>query len=305
MGKKFILGHLLGIFTAGVWGTTLISTKILLKDFEPVEILFFRFLIALIMFYVIFPKNDVKVTKKQDFLLSLAGLSGICFYYLFENSSLIYTFASNVSVINCLAPMLTAILAVIFFGTKEKINFNFVIGFIMSVAGVALIAYNGASIHLNPKGDILALCAAFSWAFYSILIKKLASYGLSTLFITKKTFLYGTMFMVPFIFLFDFKFALTRFLNPVNAFNMLFLGILASAVCFMAWSKTIKILGAVKSGAYLYLIPVITIITSVLILKEPLSTLLISGAILTLSGLIVSEMNFNKKYEHPKRITKR
>ena len=292
--KNIILGHILALSTAFIWGTTLISTKILLKDFQPVEILFFRFLIALIIFYIISPKNNFKTTKKQELILILAGLFGICLYYLFENTALIYTLASNVGVINCIAPMITALIVFIFYKNREKITLNFVIGFILSITGISLIAFNGSCIHLNPKGDIFAVFAALSWAIYSILIKKLYNYRFSTLFIQKKTFLYGTIFMFPFLFLFNFHFGFERFLKPVNLLNILFLGILASAVCFAMWSKAIKILGTVKTGAYIYLIPVVTLITAITVLKEPISMLLFTGAILTLTGLIVSEINAKK-----------
>ena len=100
--------------------------------------------------------------------------------------------------------------------------------------------------------------------------------------------------MLPFLFFSDFRFGFERFLSPINLFNILFLGILASAACFAMWSKAIKILGMVKSSAYVYLVPVITLMTAVLILKEPVSFILILGAILTLIGLVISEIN-NKK----------
>lgn len=289
-----ILGHFLALFTAFIWGTTLISTKILLKEFQPVEILFFRFVIALAFLWGINPGTKQKITLKQRLTLIFAGLTGICLYYLLENTALIYTLASNVGVISCIAPMFTAVLMFMFFKNREKLSLNFIIGFFISITGISFIAFNGASIHLNPLGDILALCAAIVWAIYSILIKKLYDYGFSTLYITQRTFLYGTLLMLPFLIFYNFHLGLERFLSPVNTFNIIFLGLLASAVCFATWSKTIKLLGAIKSSAYIYLIPVITLISAIIILKEPVSKLLILGTVLTLSGLIISEFN-NKK----------
>lgn len=285
-----IFGHILAFVTAVIWGTTLVSTKVLLREFQPVEILFFRFLMALLMFYIIYPKKAPHTTKTQKLLIIFAGLTGITLYYLFENSALTYTLASNVSIINCMAPFLTAILALFFMKNKEKINRYFFIGFAVAITGIWLILFNGQQIHLNPTGDILAICGAIAWAFYSILIKKISLYKLPTLLVTRKTFLYGIIFMVPFLFMFNFKLGLSRFANPINLINLLFLGFIASGVCFLTWNKAIKILGAVKSGVYIYLIPVVTVILSSIILNEPVSMLLIIGIVLTLSGLIVSEL---------------
>ena len=46
------------------------------------------------------------------------------------------------------------------------------------------------------------------------------------------------------------------------------LGILASSICFVLWNKVILHIGAVKSNNFIHLIPLITIITSAIMLKE-------------------------------------
>ena len=56
MNKDFS-GHLAALLTIFIWGTTFISTKILLTDFKPIEILFFRFLIGLFILILIYPKD--------------------------------------------------------------------------------------------------------------------------------------------------------------------------------------------------------------------------------------------------------
>ena len=245
---------------------------------------------ALLMFYIICPKKAPHTTKKQKIIIILAGLTGVTLYYLLENIALNYTLAANVGIINYNAPFLTAIFTFIFLKNNEKINKNFFIGFVVSIIGIWFILFNGTKINLNPIGDILAMFSATSWAIYSILIKKIAYYNIPILLVTRETFLYGIIFMIPFIFLFDFKFDLTTFFNLTNLLNLLFLGFIASGICFLMWNKSIKIIGAVKSGVYLYLIPVVTVILSSIILKEPISIYLIIGVILTILGLIISEI---------------
>ena len=294
--NNIAVGHIWALFTSFIWGTTFISTKILLKEFHPVEILFIRFLLAIIVLWIICPKEPQKTTKNQEIIFALAGLTGICLYYLLENTALIYTLAANVGVIGCISPLFTAIMIYLFYKDREKISLNFLLGFFISIAGISFIMFNGMSIHLNPIGDVLAITAALTWSFYSVLIKKLTNYGFSIIYITKKTFLYGIIFMIPFLCFSDCHLELTRFLNPVNVGNLLFLGCCASAVCFASWSKAIKLLGAIKSSAYIYLIPFITIVAATLILKEPVSRFLIIGTFLTLGGLIISECDSDKNY---------
>lgn len=84
---------------------------------------------------------------------------------------------------------------------------------------------------------------------------------------------------------------LLRFTDMKNLFNILYLGIEASALCFVTWNYAVKVLGAVKTSIYIYMIPVITIITSMLVLKEKVTFLSIAGTILAVVGLFLSEYN--------------
>ncbi|MCB6367639.1 DMT family transporter, partial [Intestinibacillus massiliensis] len=92
-------GHGAALFTILVWGTTFISTKILLTDFTPIEILFFRFLLGLAALILVYPRRLRLTERKQEVTFALAGLCGVCLYYLLENIALTYTMASNVGVI--------------------------------------------------------------------------------------------------------------------------------------------------------------------------------------------------------------
>lgn len=97
--KKKVLAHIAGILTAVIWGTTFISTKVLLNDFEPISVLVYRFLIAYVAMMIIKPKPLRFESLKKEFWYFMAGLLGVTIYFLFENIGLTYTLASNASVI--------------------------------------------------------------------------------------------------------------------------------------------------------------------------------------------------------------
>jgi drug/metabolite transporter (DMT)-like permease len=142
---------------------------------------------------------------------------------------------------------------------------------------------------LNPIGDLLAVLAAVVWAFYSILTRKISTYGYNTIGSTRKIFFYGLLFMIPTLFMFDFSWNLERLAQPVNLFNILFLGLAASALCFVTWNYAIKLIGAVKTSVYIYMVPVITIVTSVIVLREKITWISALGTILALIGLFISD----------------
>lgn len=288
MENKSIAGHGAALLTIIIWGTTFISTKLLLVDFQPVEILFFRFIMGFLALLLVSPRRMKGTDMKQELTFVAAGLCGICLYYLLENIALTYTLAQNVGVVISVAPFFTAILTRLCVKHEEKFRARFFVGFFVAMAGICLISFNGMSMKLNPVGDLLALLAAFVWAVYSILTKRISSFGYPTVLTTRRIFFYGILFMAPALFFFDFRFDLWRFTRPVYVFNMIYLGLGASALCFVTWNFAVKMLGAVKTSVYIYMVPVITVVTSALILHEKVTWMSGIGTFLTLAGLFIS-----------------
>lgn len=94
-------GHLAALLTILIWGTTFISTKILLADFQPVEILFFRFIMGYLILLIAYPHHIKRLNLKQETTFATAGFCGVC---LLVNVALTYTMASNIGVIISVAP---------------------------------------------------------------------------------------------------------------------------------------------------------------------------------------------------------
>jgi drug/metabolite transporter (DMT)-like permease len=169
--------------------------------------------------------------------------------------------------------------------------------------GVFLVIFNGNFIlKLNPLGDFLAILASFIWAVYSIILKKLNNkYRYNYIYITRKIFFYGVMFMIPLMFALKVNLALEKLIIPNVLFNILFLSLIASALCFITWNIGVSYIGAVKASNYIYIVPLITTVTSIIILKEPITNIVLIGAILILSGLYISQNGIKNplKYLNP------
>lgn len=295
MGRKNTAGHLAAIITVLIWGVTYISTKVLLREFQPVEILFFRFLSGFVALLLVYPHHLKLADKKQEILFIMAGLCGVCLYPLLENTALTYTLASNVGVIIAAAPFFTAILTHLLMKQEEKLHIQFFAGFFVSMVGISLINFNGSRMELNPAGDLLAIAATIAWGFYSVLTRKISAFGYNTIQVTRRIFGYGLLFILPALVFGNYEWNPVRFIQPVNLLNILFLGLGASALCFVTWNFAIKTLGAVKTSVYIYLEPVITVVTAAVILKETITALAVFGTILTMAGLILSEMKYGRK----------
>lgn len=291
---KRIKGHLAALLTIFIWGTTFISTKLLLIDFQPIEILFIRFFLGFLFLYLIYPKPMKKTTSQQNLTFALAGLTGVTLYFYIENIALTFSSASNIGVIVTVSPFFTALLMRIF--EKEKLSRRFFLGFFLSLLGVCLISFNGQQhFHFNPIGDFLAVLAAFLWSCYSVLTRKVSTFSFHVVQSTRRIFFYGLLFMLPILFFSGFDVSLKNVFIPTNFFNLLFLGFGASAVCFATWGLAIQELGTIKTSMYIYLVPVTTVLTSLFILKEQLTILSFSGILLSLLGLFISDASFSIK----------
>ncbi len=298
MKNKNAIGNIITLLTMSIWGTTYISTKILLQNLQPLEILFYRFFIAYFALMMIYPKFKKIRSVKEELIFMSAGATGVTLYYLIENVALKYTLASNVGLFSAMAPILTAILSNFFIG-REVFAKKLLYGFIISISGVFLVIFNGNFVlKLNPLGDFLAILAAFIWAVYSIILKKLNNkYDYNYIYVTRKIFFYGVIFMIPLMFTFDIKLSFEKLLIPSVFFNILFLSLIASALCFITWNIGVSYIGAVKASNYIYIVPLITTMTSVIILKESINNIVLFGAILILLGLYISQNGLKNPFK--------
>ncbi|MBE6051581.1 MAG: DMT family transporter [Clostridium sp.] len=296
MKNTRILGHILALVTMFIWGITYISTKVLLEDFTPLEILLYRFIIAYIILLIIHPKFK-KIVLKDEILFALAGLTGLTIYYAFENISLNYTLASNVGLLITTAPILTAIFNK--FAFKEKsVDKKLIYGFVLAIIGIFLVVFNGNFIlKLNPLGDFLAIIAAVVWAVYSIILAKIGD-KYNYIYVTRKMFFYGIITLLPLILISDVQFSFESIFIPKNFWNLAFLSVIASSLCFVIWNKCMRILGPVTANNYIYMVPLITATTSVIVLDEPLTKVVIIGGVLILVGLYISQNGFKNPFNN-------
>ena len=228
MKNKTMIGHILAFVCIMIWGSTFVSSKILLDNFTPIELLFIRFLIGFLTLCILSPKILKLENRKDEIWYILSGLTGVFLYYFIESTALVYTYATNVGVIISIAPFFTSILAYLCF-KDEPFKMNFVVGFIVAFIGIFFISFNGQQMHLSPKGDILTIVAAIMWAIYSVVLKKVNELGHTSIQNTKRIFAWGLFFMTISLPILGFDVSMDEILIPLNLLNLLFLGVVACA----------------------------------------------------------------------------
>lgn len=294
--------HLLALLVVAIWGVTFVCTKTLISaGLDPAEIFVVRFTLAYagIWLYSIAQKGRTRFWARswQDELLFLfLGVTGGSFYFLTENTALAHTQASNVSFLVCIAPLLTALLTLVyrrvrhdrFADAMERVGSGWMLalGTLLALGGMALMLFDGQRVQVSLRGDLLALGAALCWSLYSLFMGKMTDeYG--PVFATRKVFAYGLLTILPFLLGREFA-PLELFRQPVVWGNLLFLGLCASLACFVLWNLVIARLGNITSINYVYLNPVFTLISATLILGERLTPAGAVGSALILLGVILA-----------------
>ena len=280
-----------------IWGSTFVCTKLLLlSGLSPAQIFTLRFIIAyLLLLSYSLTRNHRWFSKvwQDEVLMFALGLTGGTLYFLTENTAMNYTTTTNTSLIVSLSPLVAALLISLFYKSL-RLNRAQSIGMVMAAVGVVIVVLNGHFVlHLSPLGDSLAFSAALCWGFYSLLMIP-ANMRYDTVFVTRKVFFYGLLAMIPYYLLkpdeaIIFTPAVVQFFNLPILLNLLFLGCVASMICFLAWNWVLKKLGPVIATNYVYFNPVTTILFAWVVLSEQITIYFILGTILILAGLYLTE----------------
>lgn len=281
--------HILAIITSAIWGTTFISSKLLLQEgLSPAAIMILRFVLAYVLMLPFVRGKWFCKSLKDELLMVLLGISGGSLYFLLENTALVYTQASNVAIIIAATPLLTMLTVNLL--DRGKGASKRLYGYsLMSLAGVALVILNGNFVlKLNPIGDLLTFGAVVTWVIYSIIIAKVQE-RYSSWMITRKIFFYGVVTLLPYFLIEPWDVTWEMMSRPMVWGNIAYLGVLASLGCYMTWNIVIKRLGAVDATNYLYINPIVAMITANLLLGERITPLAIAGTALILVGVYLAE----------------
>ena len=290
---KKILCPLIAVVVALSWGCTFVNSKILiLHGMSPEEIFTVRFIIAYLCIWIFTPRRLFADNLRDEARMALLGITGGSLYFVAENTAIGISYVNNVSFIVCTAPLATTLLAIAIFRDVHA-TWKIITASILAVIGVGMVIFNGRFVlHLNPLGDGLALCACLCWAVYSLLLRGVSKrYG--AVFITRKVFFYGLLTMLPFFAVKPWTFPLAKFTDTAVWGNLLFLGLVASYICFLLWSWVTKKIGALKTTNYVYLNPISTVIVSAIFLDEPMKPMSFIGSLLILAGVFVANRQKN------------
>lgn len=293
--KEKRLAHILAILLMVMWGISYLSIKVVVNEVEPTLCAFYRFLIASIILYILLKVKypEEKVLKEDKLKMALGGLLGVAVYFFFENYSVAFTSAANVSILISSIPVFTLISQRIIF--KEKLTLFKFMGALLSVIGIVIVVASKDRVNLfssGTLGDLMALGAALTWVLYNIVTSKFKG-NYKSITITAYQAIWGTIFLSPSLIL-----GKPAVPSPLAIANILYLAVFCSFIAYVIYIYCLKVLGATVITTYINLQPIVSLIAAALILKEHITIWQVVGSIIIINGVFL--VNLDEKFDREK-----
>ncbi len=281
--------HIRLVLTMLFWGGTFVAGRLLAKELYPITAASFRFIAAstmLLSVILIRDKNLPMLTLKQWAAMALLGLTGVYAYNIFFFTGLQTVEAGRASMIIAVNPVVTTLLAILFF--KERSGLLRQIGMILSVSGAMIVISRGHPAiiftgDLGGTGELYMAGCVLSWSAYTLIGKRLLkniqplvavaySCSLGAIFLTITAVATGHFEDISRL----------SFTGMACIFYFAFFG---TTLGFIWFYDGVKKLGAGRAAMYVNLVPVSGILMGTLLLGERLDSSLLIGGGLVFSGL--------------------
>jgi drug/metabolite transporter (DMT)-like permease len=286
--------YILMVLSTVFWAGAFIAGKLSVPYIPAFTLTFLRFSVATLILYFVLRyngENKYKLTKEDIPVFLFTGLVGMFGYHVFFFTALKYTTAISSSIIGATNPIITTILGFIFL--KDKINPKRAFGIALSFTGVLLTITNAdlnviKTLALN-KGDLLMVVAVTLWAAYGIFSKKVMP-RYSPMILTYYSFLFCTVILIPFV-IYEKPWTFAADVPCYSYLASLYMSIFASVIGYLVQQMSIKQIGPSKTSIFINLVPIFSIILSVLILGETASPIKLFTALLIIAGVYICQRN--------------
>ena len=290
--KKMAL--LILLITTAFWGGNFVVGKVVVNYIPPFMMSLGRWIIAL---FLLIPMLYKKGWPKFDewkgywFQITILSLSGIVGFTTLVYFAVKYTTAVNAALVNSLTPAVIVLLSWIVL--SERLTKIQLLGILVSIIGVIIVISRGsAATFINFQfniGDLLMIIAVILWGIYSIIMKKLTVH-LSSLAVTTLSAIIAMMFLLPLTF-WELINTERVIFNATTVFGLIYIGVFASVLAFLGWNNGVIKLGPGKAGVFINLIPVYAALFSFLFLNEKLQIHQITGGIIVIIGVLITNYN--------------
>ena len=271
-----------------IWGVNFSVTKIAIGQMPALPFTAIRFALASLLLWVVLRATEkpAALPRAEIRRLVVLGVVGNTLYQLAFVLGLVYTTATNSSLILATVPTVVAVFAGLL--GLERITPRMWGGIGLGTLGVVLvIATSGLEFSADTlRGDLLTVAAVLCWAGYTVGLRKLPA-GFSPLRVTTVTTIAG----MPGLVLVGLP-ELVRMewgAVPATAWGALFYATVFSlVVAYLLWNRSVQAVGGTRTAIYMCVTPLIAVGAAWVMLGEHARPLQGVGAVLIIAGVLLT-----------------
>jgi len=287
--KKEWLAYYYGSLCILFWALIPTISKYLLRELDNLQILFYSTVFSVVtLFVIILFQRKILLFRNysmKDYLwMFFLGFLGSYLYYVLLYGAFNLTTAAEGYILAYTWPIIAVLLGVVVL--NEKFTFLKIFAVFVSFMGAVVVFTKGNFIGFsltNVSGNILAILAAVTFAFFSIFGKKSKFDRTISAFVYWLAALVCISLTIPFFSSFK-LFSFTAF------FLLLINGVIINGITYIFWFKALELGDTAKISNLLYLSPFLALIYIFLFLKEEILFSSIVGLVIIMIGIIIQSV---------------
>lgn len=291
--------HPYALFTIIIWSLAYVFSRLALQHFSIYSLGFLRYFLASCVLLILMAAKRMKFPDKKDIKwFLLAGAAGFFLYMIAFNKGCETVSSSTGSLVMATVPIITAVLARILL--KERLKALQWIAIAVSFTGVVVLTVLSGGISVNI-GILWLIIASVLLSAYNLFQRKLTK-KYPALQTTAFCIFSGTLMLAVFA-----PASVGELVDaaPNHIFYVAFLGLISSAIAYVAWAKAYALAKQTSSVSnYMFLTPFLTSISGLLIAKEQIELPAVIGGIIIVAGLALFNFGemLTKKHVHNRNL---
>lgn len=283
--------HLLMLLGTFFWSSNIIAGKIVLHSMSPMALAQIRVTGAAAIFLALFAlwrgRQPLRISPREWGYLALTALFGITLNQILFISGIGRTSAAHAGLIVALGPVMVLILSCAL--SLEALTILKSVGAAVSLAGVVVLTTGkfGPGNPATVSGDLIMLLGTAVFAYYTILLKKVAN-RYDALSLNMVIFVLGAAMMLPFS-VHELLAVRWNALPESAWWGIAFIITCGSVLAYLIYAFALTELTATRVAAFAYLQPVIAAALAVWLLGETLTAQVLAGGALILLGVYLTE----------------
>ncbi|EHB62598.1 MULTISPECIES: DMT family transporter [Paenibacillus] len=284
--KNALLGSLYLILSSSIWGGMYVVVKVVVSVIPSLELVWIRYLVAVpaLLMVGLATRQNWQI-RKPDFLIIIAiGIIGNAVSIVAQETGTMLSSAQMGAIITSTTPAFMVVFARLLL--KERLTLKKGISICLAILGVLLIVGVGQISFTSKLGGVWLLAAALTWAFMSVLVKRVPR-DYSLIAVTTYSILVAITILSPFVLPRLHVLNIAQLADPKIWGGILYLGIVSTAGAFLLWNRGLQMLNASNGGMFFFFQPVVGTLLGWLVLEESIRATFWIGSILIFMGVLL------------------